>query len=514
MYREAERLSVAERVQRWGLDAELRRIAQEYDVSEDEVRARYEAGLAEQERALRGGYYNCHMRVALRRIGALTFALLALLYAACGQQQQETVARPSPSPSPAPQETQAPQETPTPTQVPAPQQLAFINDGDLWLIDEEGSGLRRLTDVAEADPTGGSFVERFGWLRDGLTIALEARRGFQSAGLLIDLDGNVLWERPITPRVGPIPYWAPDGTRVVLVDIIGISLEDRDGRLLAQLPLQAEHEFPLVDVTAAWAPTSQWFAFVDGLQIVVVNREGVDIRRLDFGPELVPGTDPPDRRILGPPSSSPDGKTLYVAGINLAVPHLPFWIYRVDLGEDAPPAALPETGSQGLPSLVLSPDGKRLAYRGDVRLPGGCHNAWIGVMDLESRDLQQVIAAALQPLAEEVQPPRAAVRRLGGFDWSSSGDGLIASFDLLDCLSGFEEPLLLARGLFLWNPQTGEERQLLDRGVRPRWSPDGRKVAFTVGLAPEEPSTVWILDVAIGADRQLTEGSSPQWRPQ
>jgi hypothetical protein len=69
VYREAEGLSeelgvpahelvrqfweMAKRVERWGMDAALRWIAQEYGVSEDEVRTRYEAGLAEQERRRR-----------------------------------------------------------------------------------------------------------------------------------------------------------------------------------------------------------------------------------------------------------------------------------------------------------------------------------------------------------------------------------------------------------------------------------------------------------------------------
>ena len=66
MYREAERLAAqdgrsvdgvlreleesGERIARWGIDAELRLIAQERGVSEDEVRADYEAARAELER--------------------------------------------------------------------------------------------------------------------------------------------------------------------------------------------------------------------------------------------------------------------------------------------------------------------------------------------------------------------------------------------------------------------------------------------------------------------------------
>jgi hypothetical protein len=38
-------LETGERIARWGLDAELRRLANEHGINEDEVRARYERAL-------------------------------------------------------------------------------------------------------------------------------------------------------------------------------------------------------------------------------------------------------------------------------------------------------------------------------------------------------------------------------------------------------------------------------------------------------------------------------------
>ena len=103
----------------------------------------------------------------------------------------------------------------TPEPTPAPELLAFIRDGDIWLISADGSGERRLMSLGD--------VQSFSWIsRNELDVVTGEDR---SGHLLVDLDGNThdLMFSGTGPPVDVGPYdllaegsWSPDGARYVV----------------------------------------------------------------------------------------------------------------------------------------------------------------------------------------------------------------------------------------------------------------------------------------------------------
>ncbi len=129
----------------------------------------------------------------------LGIALVALLTLACGGGGQ--TASPSPTAevqAPTPESTAT--AAPTATPEPAVETLAFIRDGDIWLVDADGSKERRITDFGGTDRE----VVSFEWLLSGQEIAdwvsLPSDPGSpRFTSVLVNVEGRVLWERELRP---------------------------------------------------------------------------------------------------------------------------------------------------------------------------------------------------------------------------------------------------------------------------------------------------------------------------
>ena len=141
-------------------------------------------------------------------------------------------------------------------------------------------------------------------------------------------------------------------------------------------------------------------------------------------------------------------------------------------GSPAGPAVDHLTLSNGIQQLALSPDAKKVAFtvRGEV-------------FAASAKDGGEAARVTSTPGAEEQLAWAPDSRRLA---YSSDRDG--------------------AWHLYLYDFGTRAETQLT-RGsandVTPRWSPDGRKVAFVRG-----GRTLHVLDVATGAEKQLVSNAS------
>src|SRR3990172_13340048 len=141
----------------------------------------------------------------------LLLSLLAPL--ACEGDREEE----QPTPSPA-----ATSLSPTPTPAAAVDTLAFIRDGDLWLIAADGTGERRLNL---------SGVESFSWVSsDELDVVTGAD---QSGHLLVDLGGNA----------EPLPFpsggsWSRDGALYVVPVDEQVVVFNRDGSEAARLDVE------------------------------------------------------------------------------------------------------------------------------------------------------------------------------------------------------------------------------------------------------------------------------------
>ncbi len=77
-----------------------------------------------------------------------------------------------------------------------------------------------------------------------------------------------------------------------------------------------------------------------------------------------------------------------------------------------------------------------------------------------------------------------------------------------------------ASRLWLVGRDGGDERPITNAEMRashPRWSPDGRTLAFLGSREPDGPDQVWLLEAGWGDARQLTHApdgvSAPEWMP-
>lgn len=109
---------------------------------------------------------------------------------------------------------------------------------------------------------------------------------------------------------------------------------------------------------------------------------------------------------------------------------------------------------------------------------------------------------------------------LQGFDWSPDGASVVyadnyALFDDNDVL------LFAHRGLFVTDLVTGLETCISDNGFQPRWSPDGTRIAFAVGLTSvgwdvvtTAPDGSNLKTVAAGrAGGSWIQYRAPEWSP-
>ncbi|MFN0168753.1 MAG: winged helix-turn-helix domain-containing protein [Bryobacteraceae bacterium] len=139
-------------------------------------------------------------------------------------------------------------------------------------------------------------------------------------------------------------------------------------------------------------------------------------------------------------------------------------------------SARPLTRDSGLTtSPAISPDGKLVAYASD-------------------RATQKNLDIWVQPLAQGAQPIRLTKDEADELDpWFSPDSGLIAFRSTRE-----------GGGIYVMPALGGDERLLAPRGMGPRFSPDGKWVAYAVGSGGWfSDSKIFLAPVGGGSPRQL-----------
>lgn len=185
--------------------------------------------------------------------------------------------------------------------------IAFISNRDgrfkLYVMNIDGSGLRRLTDDAAAD-------DNPAWSPDGRWIAFATERSGDADIHIIAADRSS--RRRVTHARGNDihPAWSPDGRALVFttsrnsrspdrpqLDIYRIEADGRNERQLTSGPVTS---------FASWSPDGRhmiyWRMFGDNADIALADREGNFLRRLTNDPAFE-----------GWPSWSPDGTRIAFA---------------------------------------------------------------------------------------------------------------------------------------------------------------------------------------------------------
>jgi hypothetical protein len=393
-------------------------------------------------------------------LASILVAGMAALAIACGGTHEA-----------APTQTHAPTPAASPTAAPAVETLAYIRDGDVWLIDSDRSNERRLTQLGN--------VQSFSWVSaDELDVTTGTLQE-QTGHLAVDLEGNAT-ELPF-PAGGS---WSRDGTRYVVPIDANVVVFDRQGAELAQLEVTPPPE------------------------------SGEKARNC-----RPPYQNEEDRLVFGIPVLSPDNDRVLIA-VDCAFRggmrnhFAPVYEVSLDGTVNQQFAGLTDNLGQGATlTAAFSPDGTHVAQR---RFDGV--NACGGISTLYVADDG---TAAREITIPEIADLRAADRGnslLGGiirYDWSPDSTSVVASVFVYGCGDGVGPPLA---GLYVIPLDGSQARKLVvGRTGDPDWSPSGRLIAYTPDSYRGEtpgPAVIRLFDLSTGQMRDLAEGAGPAWQPQ
>ena len=437
---------------------------------------------------------------------------VSLILIACGGAEE---AQPTRTPTaevqaPAPTATAAPTATPEPAVL----TLAFIRDGDIWLVDAAGSNERRITQFGGTDRK----VVDFQWLANGREIAYREFSPTTATSALVSLDGQVLWD----VDGGATTLWSPDGQLVAIQSGKGFTrIEDREGRSV----------WPGNDAvgSGSWSPDGSHFAIVEGDEIVVVSRDGISVSRLDVGPPLdvssklggCNGTEfGPGTRVFGRPVFTADsGKVLVVVGCSIlmgATGNIGGAIYEASLDGLVNRLHSAEgTGVVSLPTPILSPDASRVALISRWNLSGCESEESLSIFDLHRGNQQELtpeeISKAVQAIADASTEGRTATITMSGLAWSPAGDAVVATFAAKD-LCGEGATRLEAAAVYLLRIDGVADEKIAEGfSETVSWSPSGDLIAYAMG-EPDAPQ-IHVFDLVTREVTDLGPGEAPAWGP-
>jgi Tol biopolymer transport system component/DNA-binding winged helix-turn-helix (wHTH) protein len=353
--------------------------------------------------------------------------------------------------------------------------MAFVWDGgternvDVYVkLVDTGPPLRLTRDPAEdTQPV---------WSPDGRRIAFVREGEDRGVFVVPPLAGP---ERRLTATDAPFPFstwqrlaWVPDGRSLIVADntapsgpvvLFRISIESGDRERLTSPPAGA-----LGDSSPTFSPDGGVLAFArhvrpGAAEVYVMEMPGGKPRQLTSGARAMDGL-----------AWSRDGKELVMASKqgSGSVSHL--WRVRVS---DGSVERLP-VPSERLSDPAFTPDGRYVAFT-QTQLD---LNIWR--LPLSGGPAQPLVASTLEDVGERYSPDGSRI----AFASNRSG-----TWEIWTCGNQGEDPAQLTN---FGGPNVGN----------PRWSPDGRTLAFQVRHA--EGDGVWVIRSDGGGRRQIWRNPS------
>ena len=350
--------------------------------------------------------------------------------------------------------------------------LAVTSEGDLVVVRADGLNARRLS-------SKNVDVLDFAWAPDGRRLAVAEWRGNRLGGgiSIINADGGPFrritrrqTRREIAAEFFMIsPVWSPNGRKVAFLRAAGAYGDDEYLLNLVVAETARKHEALIARgqiYDARWAPNGQRLALItpDGIDTVRSNRTG---RRKVGNP-------PGDEFAL---AWTRDGAAILTATTNRSGSSL--YIAREGRRGFRHLAGTRTTRSRLFYSdQQWAPNGRTLVFTHE----GNKYREPLAYLELLRPDGRR--ARLLHPAIDG--PPA----------WSPSGDAFV--FDRMVGRSRYTIQVASARGTLL---------RSLGAGRGPRWSPDGRQIAFS------RKRSIFVIRANGGSARKVADGFGTAWSP-